>query len=96
MRSLFDEPELILRTSKNVEHDQLPVIGAAHKIHPKNLLKRQGCIVIYCGCFMEAGASVNIRDDDGRTALDMTRVRYSRDRIANYPRTIELLMAAGD
>lgn len=54
------------------------------------------CVVIYCDCFGETGASLNIMNDRGNTALDLVYSSDSDSPEPDCPRTVEILTAAGD
>lgn len=46
-------------------------------------------MIVYNGCCVDAGASLNIRDDEGETALGIAQDHEKR-------RIVEILTAAGD
>lgn len=58
-------------------------------------LMRNSMVTLH-GCFVEAGARPNVRASDGLTALDRAHRGHPLAHNPNYPRIIEILVAAGD
>lgn len=93
MSNKFDIKHHIIINKKNPLH----VMIVVYRNHAKNLfLARQNSMAAYCCCFVESGASLNLRGSSGTTALDQAYERGFYDKYSSHPRIIEMLRRAGD
>lgn len=65
-------------------------------VNSKILFSSHYCVVTYFGCFGETGVNLNNRNDQGHTALDLAYQEDSFFSDAVSPRTIDMMIAAGD